>query len=186
MKKALRQKILDKRNALTEEEIRKKSVEVKRRLYTLAEFEDADKVCVYVSVNSEAHTHDIIKENLKGKQVIVPKVSGDELLLCELRSFDELQEGNFCILEPGEERRVFPHDIDCVVVPGVAFDREGFRIGYGRGYYDRVLSEVTCPKIGLAFDLQIIDEVPFEEHDIPVDIIVTETKVIKISRENSK
>ena len=185
MKKSLRQEMLEKRKKLSEEEIITKSSEIKKKLYTLPEFEDANKACIYVSLKDEVHTHDIIKENLKGKCVVVPKVNGEELLVCELRDFDELKEGSFCVLEPGEERRVFPQDIDCVVVPGVVFDREGFRIGFGRGFYDRLLSEVSCPKIGLCFDFQLVDQLPFEEHDIPVDIIVTETKVIKMSRENS-
>ncbi len=186
MKKALREKILKKRNALTQEEVIKKSSAIKKNLYSLPEFEDAKKACIYVSFNSEVHTHDIINENIKGKEIIVPKVNEDKLLLCELRSFDELEKGSFCVLEPGEERQVFPHDIDCVIVPGVAFDREGFRIGYGKGFYDRLLNEVNCPKIGLCFDMQLVDEVPLEEHDVPVDIIVTETKVIKIVRETAK
>ncbi len=183
MKKALREKVLEKRKNLTEKA--EKSSAVKRKLYTLPEFEDAKKVCIYVSLENEVHTHDVIKENLKNKDIVVPKVKGEKLLLCELKSFDELSEGSFCVLEPGEERRVSPQDIDCVIVPGVVFDKEGFRIGYGKGFYDRLLNEVNCPKIGLCFDMQLVEEVPFEEHDIPVDIIITETKVIKISKANS-
>jgi len=101
-----------------------------------------------------------------------------------IKNFDELEPGYYNILTPKQEfiRYIDPSEIDLVIVPGAVFDREGYRVGYGGGYYDKFLSSKIrkdISKIAIAFDLQIVDKVPREEHDISVDYIITEKEIIK-------
>lgn len=135
----------------------------------------------FVSFGSEVHTHDMIKEALKSKTVIVPKVVHHEIEPSVIIDFDNLvPSGKFKIPEPIEAMKIAYKNIDLILVPGIAFDKEGHRIGYGFGYYDRFLRRVPkAIKIGLAFDLQIVDKIPREMHDVPVDLIVTEERVIE-------
>ena len=133
----------------------------------------------FVSFNSEVHTHDMIKTALKSKTVVVPKVSHNEIEQSLIIDFDNLIAGKFGILEPIEIMKIAYKNIDLVLVPGIVFDKEGHRIGYGFGYYDKFLRKVPkAIKIGLAFDFQVIDKIPKEMHDVPVDVIVTEEGVI--------
>jgi 5-formyltetrahydrofolate cyclo-ligase len=114
----------------------------------------------------------------------VPWCHGDHLRLFLLRDLAELDVGRFGILEPRAvlrerpDRNIDPCELDLLVIPGVAFDRRGGRIGHGRGYFDRLLIEVreSATLIGLAFDCQVFDHVPTEPHDVPMDLVVTESK----------
>lgn len=186
MKKNLKQGILSKRNALHKEEASRKSNEVKLNLYSLPEFKKAKNIMFYLSFNNEVDTHKIIKELLKNKQknIIVPYVLKNNpiLQLSELHDFNELEPKTFDILEPKESyiREFNPEKIDIILIPGVAFDLNGHRIGYGYGYYDRFLKTLKQKpvKIGLAFDFQIVDKIPEEKHDVPMDIIITDEKII--------
>ena len=156
------------------------------KLYNSSFYKEANHIMVYVSFGSEINTHDFIKESLKkGKRISVPVTFPDskEIKPSELLDFDELEIGFYNILTPKDEsiRFIDPNEIDLIIVPGVAFDRKGYRIGYGGGYYDRFLSSYPdIIKLSIAYDLQLIDEVPRKDHDIPVDFIITEKEVIKL------
>ena len=188
MKQALKQEILEKRNELSKKEINEKSNAIIKRLYDLPEFKEAKNILFYVSVKSEVNTQEAIKYLLEGKDktIVVPYVvKKDKVLqLSELRDFNELEKKTFDILEPKEDyiRRYDAEKLDLIIVPGLAFDKSGHRIGYGHGYYDKFLKTIKNKplKIGLSYNLQIVDNIPKKQHDIPVDIIVTESKVIKI------
>lgn len=183
MKEKIRKEIKEKRSKQANEENRKKSKEIKEKLLDLPEYKSAKTVLFYISYNSEVFTHDMIKEALKEKRVIVPisNIKNCSLSLSYLESWDDLKIGSYGILEPRNEciKEALIEDIDLIVIPGVGFDIKGHRMGYGKGYYDRLLQKSKAVHIGLAFDLQIVDMIPSESHDIPVEIIITESRVIK-------
>ncbi|MFZ5969729.1 MAG: 5-formyltetrahydrofolate cyclo-ligase [Bacillota bacterium] len=185
MKNTLRKEILEKRKAMSETEIATKSDLIFSKLKTLELYKHAVVVMVYLDFRNEVQTQLIIKDLLSsGKKAIIP-ISVPEtkhMILSQLMDPEvELTEGTYGILEPKKEfiREVDKNTLDLILVPGVVFDRKGYRIGYGGGYYDRFLDSLTktVPSIALAFDLQVIDEVPHDFHDYPVSYIVTETEV---------
>ncbi|NLJ79396.1 MAG: 5-formyltetrahydrofolate cyclo-ligase, partial [Tissierellia bacterium] len=141
----------------------------------------------FISFKDEVHTHDIIRNSIAaGKEIGVPITIPKSRIMevSQLKDFDkELYQGFYDILTPKDEYRriVSPESIDLILVPGVAFDHRGYRIGYGGGYYDTFLAKVDkdVTKIGLCFNIQIIPEVPTESHDIPVDYILTEEELIR-------
>ena len=126
----------------------------------------------------------MIRESLgSGKNVVVPRVNKNNqtLILSELHRWTELEKGAYNILEPQKEnlREIAVDIIDLILVPGVGFDCSGHRLGHGKGYYDKVLKEAThAVHVGLAFECQLVERIPVEPHDVPVDIIVTEKRVI--------
>ena len=180
MKSQIRDEILIKRDSLRKEEIFKRSNKIKNSLFSLQEYKKSKIVMFFVSFGSEVHTHDMIKEALKNKNVAVPKLVNNEIEPSIVIDFDSLiPSGKFGILEPIELMKIAYKNIDLVLVPGIAFDKEGFRLGFGFGYYDKFLKKVPkAIKIGLAFDFQIVDKLPREEYDVPVDLIVTDREVI--------
>lgn len=184
MKNQLKEKILEKRNSLPKEEILEKSRKIKDALFNLEQYKKSKIIMFFVSFNSEANTHDMIKESLGRKTLVVPKVMEHEIEPSVIIDFDSLiPSGKFGILEPIELMKIAYKNIDLVLVPGIAFDKEGHRIGYGFGYYDKFLRKVPkAVKIGLCFDFQVVDKVPREEHDVPVDFIVTEERVIECGK----
>jgi 5-formyltetrahydrofolate cyclo-ligase len=155
------------------------------RLETLPVFQRARCIQTYVALRPEVDTHGLIRRLLRaGKQVAAPRIaSGQELQQYRLNDFSELQVGAFGILEPPPDpsRRAMPAQFDLVLVPGLAFDRTGNRLGAGQGYYDRFLAGIAAPKIALAFAFQIIEQIPVEPHDQRIDMIVTENEVITCS-----
>ncbi len=122
----------------------------------------------------------MIREALaSGKRVILPKVAGNELSLFEIRDFDkDISPGSWNIPEPHEMSPARITEVDLIVVPGAAFDEHGNRIGYGAGFYDKLLADWKKPAIALAFELQIVSTVPSTDHDIPIKKIVTEKRVM--------
>lgn len=185
-KKTLRKVILDKRSQLSKDEILSRSEKIKDKLFQLKEFQEANFIFSFISFQDEVHTHDIITETISiGKRVGVPITidSPRQLLVSELKDFHkELELGFYNILTPKKEyeRIVSPELVDLVLVPGLAFDRSGYRVGYGGGYYDRFFAslEKKVPKVALCFDLQILPQVPKDDFDVPVDYIITENEII--------
>lgn len=184
MKTQLKESILEKRNSLSKEEILKKSNEIKNSLFSLSQYKKSKTVMFFVSFNSEVNTHEMIKASLRNKTVVVPKVIHNEIEPSVMMDFDSLiPSGKFGILEPIEAMKIAYKNIDIILVPGIAFDKEGHRIGYGFGYYDKFLKKVPkAIKIGLCFDFQLVEKIPREMHDVPVDMIVTEKRIVKCSK----
>lgn len=184
MKDKIRKELIEIRRNLSKKEVLEKSNKIKKRLFEMNEFKLATTVLFYVSYDNEVYTHDMIKESMKiGKNIIVPKSDKENrvLILSKLESWNDLETGAYGILEPKEEkiREVSIEEIDLIIVPGVGFDENGHRIGHGKGYYDDLLKNSTKAScIGLAFEFQIVDEIPTEKHDLPVDKIVTEERII--------
>jgi 5-formyltetrahydrofolate cyclo-ligase len=139
-----------------------------------------------VAWRNEVDTHDLIRRLLReGRLVAVPKVepATNQLQHYFIADFSGLQEGAFGILEPSSDpgRLAAPSQFDLVLVPGLAFDRAGNRLGMGEGYYDRFLAQVHAPKIALAYDFQLAEKLPIERHDQRVNIIITEKEMIVCS-----
>tara|TARA_Y100000310_G_C20594468_1_gene769770 strand:+ start:433 stop:1002 length:570 start_codon:yes stop_codon:yes gene_type:complete len=187
MKQTLKSEISGKRKNFSKEEIKEKSSEIKEKLYSLNEFKKAKNIMLYVSFNNEVDTQEMIKELLinKEKNIVVPYVVKNNpiLQLSELKNFNELAAKTFGILEPKENYiREFNHKkLDLIILPGIVFDQNGHRIGYGYGYYDRFLKKLDkkVKKIGIAFEFQLVDEIAEEKHDVPVDVIITERRVLR-------
>ncbi|MFA6327833.1 MAG: phosphoribosylglycinamide formyltransferase [Candidatus Micrarchaeia archaeon] len=154
-------------------------VEIMDRFVRLPDFEKAKCILLYSAIKGEVHTDFIIQSALSlGKRVAMPatRKESHSLELYEIKDMGDLSPGAFGIPEPQAlpERRVQPSEVDLAVVPGVCFDRRGFRIGYGMGYYDKLLKEVPGRKIGLAYSFQVMDSVPAEIHDVAMDAVLTE------------
>ncbi|MBT5775110.1 MAG: 5-formyltetrahydrofolate cyclo-ligase, partial [Dehalococcoidia bacterium] len=152
------------------------------RLQALDGFAAAQVVHTYVGVGSEVTTLPLIEQLLEhGIRIACPRVAnGNHLEHREIRSTNDLVEGAMKLLEPDPQRcPELPISlIDLVLVPGLAFTRSGHRLGYGRGYYDRLLARSEATAIGLAFDAQLLNELPEETHDRAVDIVITESETI--------
>jgi 5-formyltetrahydrofolate cyclo-ligase len=178
MKENLRKEIKEKRNKISKEENRRKSKKIKEILFNFKEFKEAKTILFYISYNGEVFTHDMIRESFLRKNVIVPisNTKDQSLILSQLKSWDELTIGAYRILEPKKVkiRKINPDEIDLIIVPGIAFDKSGNRLGHGKGYYDKLLQNTNATAIGLAFEFQIVDKVPTEGHDKPIDILITE------------
>ena len=185
MKEKIRKQVLDERFKLAPEQRRAKSVAIETRLFGLPEYRAASLVLFYASFQSEVETHHMIRRALaEGKRVALPKVKGKELELFEIVNFDrDVVPGAWGIPEPENGRPVELSDIGFVVVPGAAFDMAGNRIGYGAGFYDKLLPFYRGQTAALAFELQIVPAAPADAHDIPMQKIVTEERVITATRE---
>ncbi len=150
------------------------------------EYGSAKTVMFYVDVRDEVRTRQALPQALaSGKRIVVPYCVEGELELFWLEDMDELELGMYRILEPKESlrsiesKKLQPEDLDVVMVPGVAFDRNGGRTGHGKGYYDKLLehARLDTPLLALAFECQLFDEIPTEEHDIFMDKVITESAV---------
>ena len=187
-KKNLRTSISQKRNMLTDYELIERSEKIKDTIFKMSEFKESNIILFYVSYGSEVSTHQMIKQCLSnGKRIIVPKVnySKNSLLLSELNSWEHLEKGAYNILEPKSEhlKEINVELIDLMFIPGIVFDFFGNRIGHGKGYYDRLLnSKHKALHVGLAYELQMVEDMPVETHDVKVDRIITEKRVINCKK----
>ena len=183
MKNQLKESILEKRNSLPKDEILEKNKKIHDKLFGLEQYKKSRTIMFFVSFSIEVDTNGMIKEALMNKMVVVPKVMHHEIEPSVIIDLDNLIPSKIGILEPIEAMKIAYKNIDLVLVPGIVFDKEGHRIGYGFGYYDKFLAKVPkAVKIGLAFDFQVVDKIPKETHDIPVDFIVTDKGVVECSR----
>lgn len=185
MKRAIRKEVLKKRDEISPDIKSVKNALIKQSLFSQPEFVTAKSVFFYASFRSEVETLSIIKESIKmGKIAVLPKVDKNKhkLILYEIKDVVELSPGYMGIPEPspGDDRLVNLGEVDLVIIPGAAFDYSGNRLGYGGGYYDILLSEGKrkIPIIALAYEEQLVDSIPSETHDVKVDIIVTDKRVI--------
>ncbi len=182
-KDILRKDILNIRDSMDPVLRRSKDERIRMKILRLREFIDSKGVMLFASFRSEVNTMRLMEDILFfKKRLFLPKVDPAKKVLkvYEVTSLDSLKPGHMGIPEPSIICRVADiHDIDLIIAPGVVFDRRGGRIGYGRGYYDKLLRgfKNRILIIGIAYDEQVIDVVPMEEHDIYMDIIVTDREV---------
>lgn len=186
-KTEIRKKILAKRNRLSKKHAEDLSKKIFQKLKRLKEFKKAGNVFFYLSKDNEIATRPAIIYSLKNKKrVSIPKMNTQThtfhpVLIKDLDK--DLCKGPFGLEEPItiKNRRVTEKEIDLTIVPGIAFDKAGTRLGFGKGYYDKFLEKRhKYKKIALAYDFQIVPELPKDTHDVPVDIIVTEERIIRL------
>lgn len=172
-KKALRRQISALKRELTEEQIRYASRNLTRQFLAHPLYTQAKSIYAYLSYNQEVRTEALISAALQdGKRVAVPKVFGEEMCFLWIDESSVIETGYKGIPEPtaGE----IAHDPEALVLmPGLAFDPSGRRMGYGGGFYDRFLAAEPHPTIALCYEFQLLDALPTEEHDIPVDAVLT-------------
>lgn len=173
-KNSMRRTFLQRRKSLAENEIKKKSTCIADLLITYQPYQSAGVILFYASIQHEVNVYSVAEGALKDKVVCFPKIKKQELLCYSIASLKDLQLGEYNIPEPSEKNKIPIQDIDLILIPGIAFDRAGFRIGYGRGYYDRLLEKAFRYKIGLAYDFQIVERLQKENHDQKVDCLITE------------
>jgi len=184
MKDSLRTNVIRKRKDLSDSELKEKSNNIKKIIFKMKEFKEAETILFYISYDNEVDTHQMIKDCISvGKIVIVPRTDRlrRRIVLSELSNWNHLEYGEYGILEPKKEflQEISIESIDLMFIPGIAFDIHGNRIGHGKGYYDRLLKNPhNAIRVGLAFELQIVDNIPAEAYDVKVNKIVTEERVI--------
>ena len=185
-KSELREEISKKVAALSAKEISEKTKAIETRLFDFANFLESKIALMYVNNNGEVHTGNILRRTYDyGKIVVLPAFNTENfsMTLLKVDNLDkDLQEGPRGILEPNEIRcKIVPIErIDIAIIPAIALDEKGGRIGSGEGYYDRLIPRlaITTRKVALALEQQIVPQIPIESHDKHVDIIITEDRVI--------
>ncbi|MEN3003884.1 5-formyltetrahydrofolate cyclo-ligase [Dehalobacterium formicoaceticum] len=185
MKKKQRKELLKIRGSLDRNQVREKSKIICEKILQFPSFQKASTVMLYLPFRNEVDVMPLI-EHLwqENKRVVIPVCEPKDIVIVpsELRDLEEdLAPGTWGILEPKADkmRPVAPEELDCVIVPGVAFDEACNRLGYGGGYYDRFLPRLKeqTPKIAVAFAMQIVPSLDPDPYDIPMDLVVTEDKV---------
>ena len=192
MKATLRNEMKAARQALSKAEVRRRSTMIAQRLVELEVFRAARTVMLYLPVRNEADTALALKQCLNGGKVLVlPRMDyeRDQIVAHRVRDLaGELVLGRMDLLEPDPActEAVAPGEVDLVAVPGLAFDRQGNRIGWGRGYYDAFLATVgphAC-RVGLAYEFQLVEAIEHDGHDVAMDRVVTEDTALVLTRED--
>ena len=173
-KKELRRAIREQKRAMTEEEIFSRSQRLGEMFLATAAYQNAKTIYGYLPYNQEVRTVPILQRALNdGKQVAVPKIYGDTMRFLYLTDLSKVEKNAMGIPEPIADEPVAEDETALVLMPGVAFTKTGDRMGYGGGFYDRFLSaEPNHPTIALCYDFQIVESLPTEEFDIPVDLVL--------------
>ncbi len=190
-KERLRSLLLETRREMTFEDVWKRSAIIQRRLIETKAFRSARHIALYSSCQNEVITDDLFhKAREKGKKVFYPRVfrGAEVMVFLPVRSLDELNPGAFDIREPANraDRAVDPKTLDLVVLPGVAFDRRGARLGFGKGFYDRALAGTKKTLVALAYDFQVVERVPTEPHDVMMDAVITESQYLETSKNHGQ
>lgn len=181
-KHEIRQLALNKRLDFSRADLLMSCKLVAEKLEKMEIFRDAKRILFYMPIKNEVDVVGLMRKYLKKKDVLLPRIGVDNRIsMHQISSLEELVIGKFGISEASKEAKMIePGDVDLVLVPGIAFDVKGSRIGYGQGYYDRLLKGLSCPRVALAYEFQIYNELPFEEHDEKVDFIITEEQIVDV------
>lgn len=181
-KREIRSRIRTQKGLLTDMERRRAAEAVFAALEQSAAFQVAERILMYHSLPDELSTHEFIDRWSSRKSFFLPRVNGVNL---ELLPYDRttLRMGAFHIEEPDGAEVTPPEQMELIVVPGVAFDRRGNRVGRGKGFYDRLLATTRAVTVGVGYDFQLLDdEIPVEPHDAPLDMVITESTRLVIRR----
>lgn len=189
-KRELRTKLIQKRKTLLKEEWADKSKKVCEHVLNSIEYQSSKAIHCFVSMNHkfEIDTHPLIQKMLEDdKHVIVPVTdfSNNTLSHSRLKSFDNLVPNKWGVFEPKEVEHFAVSKIDLVLIPLLGVDKKGNRLGYGKGFYDRFLSNISIPNFGLIFDDFILDEIPTENFDIPIHGFISENGVYICNNEKN-
>ena len=173
-KNQLRKLIRQRKKLVSTDEAKTKSDIVFAEVETMEEFKAANTVLAFWSLPDEIPTHEFVMKWSKTKRMVLPVVAGDNLELRLYTGTEKLkQSDSFGIMEPTTGQIINPSEIDFAIIPGVAFDKKGNRLGRGKGFYDRLLPQLhKVLKIGVGYEFQLVDSVPVTEFDLPVDIVI--------------
>ncbi len=179
-KPTIRSQMLEKRSRLPAEIALSLSLDIQNNVLSLPEFVAAERVALYSPCRNEVHTETLFRRARDAaKAVAYPRIRQRMLEFVWVEDPAAMQPGAFGILEPATGEIADVHDLDFLVIPGVAFGRQGYRLGYGKGYYDRVLHglDARAALVGLCYEFQLIEGVPVEAHDVHMDLVVTENHI---------
>ena len=177
-KSRFRKQLLDARDSLSLDFIKIASNRIRDNLRKIESYRQAKTIGAYYSIGSEVQTQDLLQEILnQGKELALPRVVKDEIVFKKISSFSELEPGNFSVMEP-KERCEPVKKFDIILVPAIALTHDGYRLGYGFGFYDRYLHGKKSKKISLTYAKQVVKAFPHDSHDVKMDCIVTEDEVI--------
>ena len=173
-KKALRSTIRQQKRAMSEEEIQRRSEKLAELFYTSELYRNAATIYGYLPYNQEVRTTPMLEQALRdGKRIAVPKVYGEEMKFIYMEDLSQVEKGYAEIPEPIADDPIADDETALVLMPGMAFDPQGHRIGYGGGFYDKFLaSEPNHPTLALCYEFQMLPSLETEEHDIPVDCVL--------------
>ncbi len=175
------------RKAQTEEEKRQKDENIVKNVRRLSKYKKARCVLFYLPIHGEVDLTDLFKKDGLKKTFVLPRMKGKTLQLHAITKLTQTEKGKYNILEPQKHLPpIKPEEIDLLLIPGVVFSHDGHRIGYGKGFYDRLLKKTVSPKIGIAYGFQIVKNIPGEPHDVPMDMIISERKTLKVGRKELK
>lgn len=173
-KKELRKKVKVLKSGSSASENQVKSESIFKKIAEMDVFREARTIMAYWSMKDEVNTHEFIFKYFESKRIILPSVKGNELELKVFEGTESMQPGeSFGILEPVGPTFDKTEKMDLIIIPGVAFDKQKNRMGRGKAYYDNLLKSTDALKIGVCFDFQLFDEVPVDEHDIKMDLVIT-------------
>ena len=172
-KKELRKWIRQEKMKYSASTLKELSVDILKRLEQLTAFQDAQTVFLYHSMKDEVHTHEFVNKWAEIKRIVLPVVVGDELELRLYTGPQDLEISDYGIAEPTGDLFTEYSSIDIAIIPGMAFDLKGHRLGRGKGYYDKLLPHIPALKAGICFSFQLIEDVPTDESDINMDLIIT-------------
>ena len=181
-KESLRNLLLEKRDNTSFDLMKIASDKIAKKLKKIRAFRDAQKIGAYYPIGSEVQTQDIIQELLsQGKEVFLPRVSGENMDFKKISDFSSLESGSFDIMEPKIECETL-NNLDLILVPTVGITPKGVRLGYGYGFYDRFLANHKTLTISLTLEKQVVKNIPKSDHDVLIDWIVTEDSIIDTQR----
>jgi 5-formyltetrahydrofolate cyclo-ligase len=173
-KKLLRKQIREKKKEFTLNQKKELSLPIFEKLEKEEFFKNSKTILLYWSMDDEVYTHDFVEKYYKEKTILLPCVEGDNLILRQYQGKESMQEGEqFHILEPKGKEFNELIQINLMIIPGVAFDKERNRMGRGRGFYDRLLKTVPAMKVGVGFSFQMVEKVPTEGFDVKMDKVIT-------------
>ena len=179
-KKEIRKRIRALKGEQSQAEKESASSKIAEKLLQLEEISSSHTILLYHSLPDEVLTTSVIEflHSPEGgsKRIILPIVEGEYLTLKEYAP-DELECGYRNIMEPSGGKIIDPSEVECAVIPGVAFDSCCNRMGRGKGFYDKLLPYLKCKKTGLAYDFQMVEYIPCDKHDIPLDAVITESEI---------
>lgn len=181
MKKELRKKFISKRDILPKDYRKMASEKIFSTLEEHKLFKAAEKIFIFVGFGTEIQTENFIKRWINKKQIFVPKIDGNDMNLIQIKSWNDLEPGCFGILEPKHSAN-YVGEIDLVITPSIVYDKNGYRLGYGKGFYDKYLAlNNHNTSIGISYDKLLQNDIPIDSHDKAVDIIITEEKILIIN-----
>lgn len=183
-KRSIRSRFLAERRSRPVETCLIASMEIQKRFLHSGLFQRARCLALYSAIHNEVLTETVsIRAIESGKTLVYPRIENDDLVFIEVRSSDDLAPGTFGVLEPQGDSAIPAEDLDLVIVPGVAFDLVGHRLGYGRGFYDRTLAvcRADCVKLGFAYDSQLLAALPAAEHDQTLSVLMTESRTLNFT-----